>query len=50
LAESAASEEKMYHGSVTLITRKPDGKVVVQKIPFTKPFALPKPIPATPKN
>jgi hypothetical protein len=24
--------------------------VIVKKVPFTKPFALPKPIPATPKN
>ncbi len=40
----------MDHGSVTIISKGPGGTVVVQKIPFTKPFKLPKPIPATPKN
>ena len=40
----------MYYGSITFITRKPDGTVIRQQIPFTKPFILPKPIPATPKN
>jgi hypothetical protein len=35
---------------MTIISRGPGGKAVVQKIYFKEPFVLPEPIPATPKN
>lgn len=36
--------------SITIISKGPGGKTVVQKIYPKTPWVLPKPIPATPKN
>lgn len=49
LVEDAEEEDAMRE-SITIIVRGPGGKTVVQKIYPDKPFMLPKPIPADPKN
>jgi hypothetical protein len=49
LVEDAEQEVGMRE-SITIISRWPGGKTVVQKIYPKTPFKLPKPIPATPKN
>jgi hypothetical protein len=36
--------------SMTIISRGPGGKTVVQKAYFEEPFILPRPLPPTPKN